>query len=298
MQSSQNEINKLKTFSSGPNNVWCVTAPKYPPFFIMRWFFYLKNYLNTAYEFTEDINTLGCSFLGEGKYYWLGNLDDYPLKKKQEILNYILAYNGPHTVGLYIDNDSYQKIIKKQQINLVDLSLVDLVNFGLYMPWLKTESKNNFKKTNFIDQAVLLHEYSYLVNENLNSLLAEWPIFEIDESLFNLAKYFFKKDYKNFFILMGKFQETYAVQFYLSYFADQLFRAIFYCYYRQHNLLEEAKTISYKLPFNLMQNDWQFLDIDYLKIKLVKLYEIDYQIKNGGSPYLLDSWLLEYFHDQ
>jgi hypothetical protein len=43
-------------------------------------------------------------------------------------------------------------------------------------------------------------------------------IFEIDESLFNLAKYFFKKDYKNFFILMGKFQETYAVQFYLSYF--------------------------------------------------------------------------------
>ena len=44
----------------------------------------------------------------------------------------------------------------------------------------------------------------------MNNLQNEWPIFETDESLFNLAKYFFKRDSKNFFSLINKLQENYT----------------------------------------------------------------------------------------
>jgi hypothetical protein len=294
MQSNQNIIEKLITVSTKPNKIWFITAPKHPPFFLMRWFWYLKTTHNVFYEFIEDINIVSCSFLGEGRYYWLGNLDDYAPKKKQEIINYLLNYQGPHTVGVYLDTDFVQKIIKNKS-NLIDLGLVDLQSLLPILPWIDQEFKNSSKKAVSFDQAIMLQEYNLLVNDSINNLLNDWPIFETDESLFNLAKYFFKKDSKSFFSLLIKLQDNYGMQFYISYFSDQLFRAIFYCHYRKNNMLDDAKIISYKLPYNLIQNDWQFLNIDYLKNKLQKLYEIDYQIKNGGSSYILDSWFLEYF---
>jgi hypothetical protein len=52
------------------------------------------------------------------------------------------------------------------------------------------------------------------------------------------------------------------------------------------------------LPYNLVQNDWHNLDIKHLKSKLIELYEIDFQVKNGGSTYLLDSWFLSYLHEK
>jgi hypothetical protein len=295
MQSNQNIIEKLITVSTKPNNIWFITAPKYAPFFLMRWFWYLKNQHHVCYEFIEETQILGCSFLGQGKYYWLGYLDDYAPKKKQEILNYILNYQGPHTVSIFIENDTAQKI-NKNNFNLIDLSLVDLQAFASVLPWLGSEKKQYFKKASSVDQAVLWQEYSYLVKENITNLIEEWPLQQTDESFFNLAKYFFKKDSKNFFSLLHKLQDNYTAQFYISYFTDQLFRAIFYCYYRQNNMLEQAKAISYKLPYNLLQNEWQNLDIKHLQSKLIELYEIDFQIKNGGSSYLLDSWFLDYLH--
>jgi hypothetical protein len=297
MQSNQNIIEKLITVSTKPNNIWLITATKYPAFFLMRWFWYLKTKQNVFYEFIEDINILNCSFLGEGRYYWLGNIDDYTLKKKHDIISYLLNYQGPHTVGLYLDTDFVQKIIKNKS-NLIDLGLVDLQNLMAILPWIDQEFKNNSKKPVTFDQAIMLQEYNLLANDSINNLLIEWPIFETDESLFNLGKYFFKKDSKSFFSLLTKLQDNYGTQFYISYFSDQLFRAILYCHYRKNNMLDDAKTISYKLPYNLIQNDWEFLNIDYLKSKLVELYNIDFQIKNGGSIYLLDSWFLKYLNNQ
>jgi hypothetical protein len=296
MQSNQNIIKKLITASTKPNNIWFITAPKNAPLFFMRWFWYLKNQHNISYEFIEETQILGCSFLGQGKYYWLGCMDDYTAKKKQEVLNYLLNYQGPHTVGIFIENDTASKI-NKNNLNLIDLSLADLPTFASVLPWLSGEKKQYIKKPSSVDQAVLWQEYNYLVKENINNLLEEWPLQQTDESFFNLAKYFFKKDSKNFFSLLHKLQDSYNGQFYISYFTDQLFRAIFYCYYRQNNMLEQAKAISYKLPYNLLQNEWQNLDTNNLKLKLIELYEIDFQIKNGGSTYLLDSWFLSYLNE-
>jgi hypothetical protein len=297
MQSNQNIVEKLITVSTKPNNLWFITAPKYTPFFIMRWFWYLKNKYHISYEFIEEPQILGCSFLGQGKYYWLGYLDDYAPKKRQEILNYLLDYQGPHTIGIFIANDTAQKINKKN-LNLIDLSLVDLQSFASVLPWLAPEKRQYTIKTSSVDQAVLCQEYCYLVKENITNLIEEWPLHQTDDSFFNLAKYFFKKDSKNFISLLHKLQDNYTTQFYISYFTDQLFRAIFYCYYRQQNMLDHAKAISYKLPYNLVQNDWQNLDIKHLKSKLIELYEIDFQVKNGGSTYLLDSWFLSYLNEK
>jgi hypothetical protein len=295
MQSNLNLIKKLITVSTKPNNIWFITAPQYPPFFLMRWFWYLQNQHNVSYEFIEDTQILGCSFLGAGKYYWLGCLGDYAPKKKQEVLNYLLNYQGPHSVGIFIDNETAQKIYKNN-LNLIDLNLADLQSFAAALPWFTTEKQQYLKKVSSIDQAVLWQEYSYLVKEQITNLIEEWPVQQTDESFFNLAKYFFKKDSKNFLNLFHKLQDSYTTQFYISYFADQLFRAIFYCHYRQHGMLEQAKTVSYKLPYHLLQNEWQNLDIKHLQLKLIELYEIDFQIKNGGSTYLLDSWFLTYLN--
>lgn len=295
MQSNQNILKKLITVSTTPNKIWFITAPNYAPFFFMRWFWYLKNKQNISYEFIEDTQILGCSFLGQGKYYWLGCLDDYATKKRQEILNYLFNYQGPHSIGIFIENETAQKI-NKNNLNIIDLSLVDLQNFALVLPWLTVEKRKYLKKPNSVDQAVLWQEYGYLVKENVTNLIEDWPLQQNDEPFFNLAKFFFKKDSKNFLSLFHKLQDSYTTQFYISYFTDQLFRAIFYYYYRQNNMLEEAKKISYKLPYNLIQNEWQNLNINHLKSKLVELYDIDFQIKNGGSTYLLDSWFLTYLH--
>lgn len=293
MQSIKDQILNLKKYSTATQGAWFITGPKYPTLFILRWFNYLKK-LNFEYHFVEDIQTLSCSFLGQGLCYWFGSLDQYTPKKKQEILEFLISYTGPHLVGVFIEEDFASKIVKKN--NIVDLAFVQTEDNALYMPWLENNFKNKVSRSVFIDDAVLLNEYNFLLHDLFGQALKEWPInLNEEESLFNLSKYFFTKDSNKFFTLFDLLQKNYSTQFFISYLSDQIFRALFFSYYMQKNLVEEARSVSSKLPFYVTQNGWKKIKLNILQQKLISLYEVDFQLKNGGSEMLLEAWCLEYF---
>lgn len=289
MQKIKQKVNLENYFIETPGS-WFITSQSYPAFFISRFLSYLKN-KDINYHFIEDIDVLGCSFLGESQYYWFGSLEEYSSKQKEYILNYLISYEGPHKVGAFIGEDDAKLLIKKKKSVLNLQELFQQGNFNL--PWLDSEQNNIKAQT--LDKFALLSEYKFLLQDMFAQANAEWPIGEDEtESLFSLAKYFFSKDYK-FFTLLKKLQDSFSAQFFISYWSDQLFRALFFAYYMKHNLAEEANTIAHKLPFSITQHGWKKLDLNLLQNSLVELYKIDYEIKNGASEFLLDDWYLQYF---
>jgi DNA polymerase III delta subunit len=107
-------------------------------------------------------------------------------------------------------------------------------------------------------------------------------------SLFSLSQALFDRKPSSFFKLWKQFSQKYSVPFWITFWSEQLWRA--YCYVRlQKNGKEaEAKKIGYRLPFSFLNRSWRNYTLEELKTYHHLLYEIDYQVKNGGSAYALD----------
>lgn len=249
---------------------WFLSADEYPAFFLSGWFKYLKNN-NILYSFLDDINKIHIQFLGDSKYYWLGDINSFKTPKKEEIIKILLNYSGPHTIGIYIDE--------------VTLKLID------------NKTENIIRLDSKLISKYRLSEYQYLLESEFSSALREWPILSTEvESFFNLSKYLFKKDKENFFKLLNQVKDSYNLQFFISYWSDQFFRALYYVYFMQKNELPKAKEISSKLPFYFIQSGWKTSNLNIIKQHLSELYLIDYELKNFNPDKNLDIWYLSYLN--
>lgn len=262
----------LKSFEkiSINNKAWFLSADEYPAFFLSGWFKYLKE-RNINYSYQDDINKIHIQFLGDSKYYWLGDINNFKNPKKEEIINKILNYSGPHNIGIYIDSQTL-KLLEKKTENLFILDSNILSKYRL-------------------------SEYKYLLESDFSRVIKEWPVVSSElESFFNLSKYLFKKDKENFFKLLNQINNNYNLQFFISYWSDQFFRALYYAYFMQKNELSKAKEISAKLPFYFIQSGWKTSNLNIIKQHLSELYLIDCELKTINANKCLDSWYLSYLY--
>lgn len=114
-------------------------------------------------------------------------------------------------------------------------------------------------------------------------------------SLFDLSTAFFARDRVKFMNLYAKLEDQYPVQFWISWWSDQLFRAHGVIVAKKRKDQAALSGISAKLPFSFIERDYRLHDENKIVQFLHQLYEIDAGIKSGTSESSLAYWYLQWF---
>lgn len=247
-------------------------------------------------------------FLGQQRFYWCGNAHALEAKKVKDLLAFISTYNGPHIIGLFSEKAPTGR--QKKGHCLVELPtelnkeyIRDL--YAYLFPFRSQLSDSSltaiFKRSGTLDLEVaclLMHYLSLLSSTQVNHFIDEWfdKILVPDKSLFMLSTYLFAQKSKLFFELWRAVEYDYPIQFWLSFWSDQLFRATCFIKLAQKNKFLEAKKIAYRLPFTFIKKDWRNFSPKTLTGAHNFLYQFDYSIKNGGDEVWLDLFYQKFFN--
>jgi len=303
----------VKTLTSYQITVIFFTAASYPfNFFKLFFNFFSKHhkirvtniYINNLADWQACLPNLEMSFLGQKAYYWLHEIC-LDAKNKQTIYKYLANYSGPHTVLVFVNSDDLAAIAAQKNIINLDLKTnKELANLVRLLP-----GANYLRITNFIkqvqdklgvqlniDQFCILIQYGLLVRD-LEEFDFKWvyQVINLDQSLFDLSKHFLFRDSAAFYKSWVTIASSYSDQFWIMLFSEQLFRAHWFIIYQKEQNFRAAKQIGFRLPFDFMKTGWRYLDPNLLIKAHNFLYQVDYQLKNGGSDLWLDSFFNRFF---
>ena len=256
-------------------------------------------------------SALSMSLLGQNMFYWLGDITVFAPKKRVELLQYLSAYTGPHSVVFFstpedlVNINHNLEIINLEQIELAGTGIVKLAelyaqtyNLKLAPVFLTKLTKLKTKLT--LDQWCLLLHYMTAFGDRCELFFEQWlsKIVVLEQTLFDLSAQFFARKPEKFFEIWEKFGADYMEQFWTAYWSEQLFRAYYFVQLQQAGDLAGAKRIAYRLPFSFTQTDCR-------KFTTTELYQAhnfirlaDFELKSGSSEILLDLFYLKFFNSE
>jgi|SaaInlLV_10m_DNA_2_1039722.scaffolds.fasta_scaffold00047_42 hypothetical protein len=301
---------KEQTFwDSAP--VICFKSESYPLLFFCEFIKLLKRKNIILIDQLKDLNTniLYQSFLGQRKTYWLGNaLEQIKLKERRNYEKFLENYSGPNTICLFVTDDYKFSSSMKKNIKVIDFEQRVDQKKVVEMAEL-FEVKNVKQKITLVrhifqnggaisfDDACFLIRYFEVTNVPLMKVLInETDVFgKVSGSLYSLSQYFFSKQEKQFFSLWSSMSINYPETFWVSYWIDQLWRAYYVVKFLHQNKINEAKRISFKLPFSFLNSSWRNCSLKELINACGFVYNIDYALKRGSTFYSLDLFFCNYF---
>ncbi|KKQ33513.1 MAG: hypothetical protein US49_C0001G0193 [candidate division TM6 bacterium GW2011_GWF2_37_49] len=246
--------------------------------------------------------TLGQSVLGMSNFYWMGDLSDQG--KKDKLIGYILKYSGPHHLAFFTSSE----VGKSDLVEFIDINQsISAREFDLLLQFLgsRLTSKKLSVARQFFDQqkelgpdvVCMLINYLELVSANMVDDLPDYlaPIIGAQPALNQLSNYFFNKQPKPFFALWSELESTYPEMFWVSFWADQVWRAFHVVGYMKNRDFIKAKQLSYGLPYAFINKQWSSFSPAYLHSLYQDLYKIDYAVKMGSSFHSLDLFYLGHF---
>ena len=304
-------LSKIIDSSSFSNHkVIYFRSSEYPVSFFRLFFKYLKReqgisatqlFIERVADWQMHQASLEVSFLGSSSYYWLRKIT-LDAKNRKKVYEYLSTYVGPHTIFIFVDAKDTLPTHNGLEINL-DLKNKQLVEgIAKLLP-----AGNHYRVVQFIkkslqicgqlsiDQICTLMQYGTLVRD-VDRFNSEWlhKIVYSDQSLFELSKHFLFRDSASFYKAWVKVCDSYAPQFWIAFFSEQLFRAYYFIMYQKENNYRLAKQVSFRLPFDFTKSGWRYMDLSVLKKSHNLLYQVDYQLKNGGSDIWLDLFINQF----
>lgn len=315
----------LDTISKTKNivgySVISFTGKEYPLLFFSHLFsFFSRNgLLIKRVDVTEmdtavikaDIATM--SFSGQ-IIYWLYGIHTLTPKKQQEWAEVLCVYNGPHRIVTFFTDDKVMQSLQKNNNSAcIAINEQFLVHEAAMVRFLVADTTTPLSSSKIflarvvprvshvsLDNACLLMHYEIVLGKSSDQFFKEWlmHIIEPTHSLFVLSQYFFVKKSKLFFEQWALCDERYMPPFWITYWADQVWRAFVYCELMQNKQYAEAKKVQYKLPFSLINRDWSSLQLTELQRAHHFLAKADFQIKNGGSPVVLELFFTKFFENK
>lgn len=297
-------IAKTNTLPQG--NLFCFVGRVYPLLF----FYYLLSFLRKHNNTIESINCADTdiasiksllammSFSGATTYY-LEHFSTLPVKKQQELGDYLKTYTGPHCVMLFSDN-----AVGETHIILPDYMAPRDFFLVRFLMHDSAQDKSSFASELVmrtdqlsLDNACLFAQYEVLVGKNIEDFFAQWMMYLVEptNSLFTLSQHFFSKKPKQFFRQWASIAELYGATFWVSYWADQIWRAYVYADLMKQKKQVEAKKAQYKLPFSFINRDWSLYSLDELRTMHHCLMTMDFQLKNGSSEIGLEYFYTQFF---
>lgn len=291
----------------------CKGEDDYPLLFFS---YFLKYFRSTSKVTVESLDLqdlpmneiqvkLETCFLGMQTIFWLRSYDFLDEKNKKIWTSYLNVYQGPHTI-LFFTTDAKQ--FQRRECLEIPRS-INKQQYLLFMRWfsLKPSAVGThmitqlFKRydTIALDAACMIMHYTSLASIGSQSQLDGMvdDLISPEQSLFALSSAFFSRQTAQFFSLWSTIHEHYNTMFWLSYWSEQLWRAVQFIHYMNERNNVEARKIGYRLPFSFMQKDWKRWDVQELVDAHQFLYEIDFAVKNGNQAPLLDLFYLKYVRD-
>lgn len=299
-------------------SVICFYSKEYPLLFFSHIVSFLQKHTNNTKTFDvvgidlllikAHISTM--SFSGQ-TVYWLHGIHELSPKKQQEWIAYAQTYSGPHVIVFFSTDESVVALQKLSQGICIALPEHVPANDFSLIRFLVTDgtSKSNvsfssrllpYTQQLSLDSACLFAHYELVVGKSIDDFFKEWAghIIEPTHSLFLLSQYFFGKKSKLFFQQWSYSTELYLPPFWVTFWADQLWRAYIYCELMQQKKYAEAKKVQYKLPFSLINRDWSSLKLSELRNAHQFLSTMDFRLKNGGSSVALELFYGMFFENK
>ncbi len=245
---------------------------------------------------------LATSFLGQKCFFWFGDTSQYSLKSSAALMNFLASYQGEHSVLIYtpqvLKGPLCITIECPEKINEKLLSELVVLYTPEQQKRIHTLVRAVYKRVAVLtlEQALLVMDYAQVLGANRELFFDEWfdLLVKPEMSLFQLSSLLLARD-PAFWQLWSSIKPAYEFPFWVSYFSELFFRAYHYGQYRKQNQLIEAKKIGYRLPFSFIQRDWQKMERALLCAAHDRLTMVDYQLKNGATPVLLDSVFVQFF---
>ncbi|MBV8660619.1 MAG: hypothetical protein JO129_00525 [Candidatus Dependentiae bacterium] len=295
------------------NSVTVFQGVAYSQIFFMQFFDRIKTELTIDLK-TIDIQSgdflfksqLATSFLGMNCVYWLGDASMLKAKQKDDLLNYLADYQGPHKVIIFVDSKIEIPVSK----HLTIVTIKDKYFFeDAKSLWttqnIKDAQKNalflnqiyKIKNSFTLDELFLLKNYQDLITADSKEFYESWVSRLVipDTSLFTLSQLFFEKKEEAFFRLWLQIKPLYSEMFWISFWSDQLYRAYFFIIFTQEENFVAAKQASYGLSFSFMKQTYKYYKINELQSLHEALYSIDSSLKNGGNSYQIDQLYVDFF---
>lgn len=286
----------------------------YPHAFLVQQFDRIKAEQNINFK-TIEVSTddfalksqLATSFLGMSCTYWLGDISSLKTKQKDDLLQYLAQYQGPHNVMLFLDaktqlsasasllivtiKDKYFMQDAKELFMSTDLK--EAQKIALFLAALY-KIKNSFS----LDELCMLRNYQDLISVDAKEFYSSWVTRLVvpDSSLFTLSQLFFEKKQEAFFELWLTMGSLYSEMFWVSFWSDQLYRAYFFIAFSQVDNFAAAKQVSFGLSFSFMKQTYKQYQLQELVAAHDVLYDIDTALKNGGHKYLIDQFYVEFLN--
>lgn len=290
--------------------VFCFVGKKYPALLLYHINqLYKKNsyaikYLDAEISAHEALykSHLEMSFLGTTSLYQLSDFSHIESKQQQLLQNYLEAYEGPHTVYFFSDKPLQSKLPAIELTDTIDFEFYKEL-FSLFFPEHAHKAKNNiilsfFRKYKYcsLENACLLMHYALLIGAKTDASVEELldALVVPEKSLFVVSSYFFAKQDKEFFQLWSAIKDDYSDVFWTTFWSEQLFRAYCFVELMQKKDIVQAKKCAFRLPFSFIQKDWKRTTLGALKNAHAHITTIDWNIKNGVSPYF-EHFFLNFF---
>ena len=242
------------------------------------------------------------TFLGQKDLVWCGDISGLENNNfKKRMLGVLGDYTGPHTLfGFIAQADLPQEIVTREKSGDVLIISLQEVSFiekeMLVLAALPAVQKKQFQELVLgqekvsLDLLVLLAYYSVVMGKNKELFMSSWfeKIVRPESSLFTLAQYFFAYKIKSFWTMWFRIKDEYSEQFWVTFWAEQLWRAYYASLFLKQQNIMKAKQIAFRLPFSFLQKDWKLTEPEHLLRAHELLFDGDYRLKNGGSDLFLD----------
>jgi hypothetical protein len=250
---------------------------------------------------------LSMSFLGNSALYWLGNINTLSDKKLQEYLTYLSTYTGPHIILLYVSQEQKELLRDVSYVIMCE----PVITVEQFCGLAHLNSFNAMRSITFfarllmrrhkiipLEIAFLLVRYASVLGRNSEQFIDDWLEYLVpsQESLFALSKSFFARDACSFYMQLAILEPMYTPVFWTTYWSEQLFRAYWFVRLKSAGATAASLgSIGQRLPFSFIERDWRSTSCIALKDLHAFVYTIDYELKNGGSPVLLELLYARYF---
>lgn len=291
--------------------VTMITAQEYPVLFLSA----CAHQLQRNKVLCENLDVVGMSvdtiqrilmttFLGTSKIYVIAISSEIDAKHRARLFQFLSNYTGPHRVICCANSDDVVQYTFASRIDIpvhVDKSLVQALAKlkGLQSnPHINRYIIDLLQKQPALscDMACMVLDYVLVLGKNTNQFFNDWfdRIVPRSESFFTLSQHFFAKEGRLFLASWDIVKHNYPIQFWISFWSDQIWRAACFVAMQNSNQLLEAKKISYKLPFSFIQKQYKRYTLAELQQAHTRLCSLDEQIKNGVSDDIFESWIITF----
>lgn len=261
--------------------------------------------IDISSDTSQIMSQLNMSFLGNELFYWLGNVDNLDARQKKQWFTFLSEYTGPH--HLFCFTKDAQKLSALEHVSLVHVTEeLDKILYKKLVSRLYPDIditglfiKDIFTKHPKIalEKACILMQYQKVLGRRTKDFTGAWlnKIIAPDTSLFQLSQFFFARKARRFLQLWYAIKGEYPMPFWTVFWSEQLWRVYYYISFQKRKNIVDAKKISYRLPFSLIQRDWRSLSLDTIRSSHERIVHIDFQLKNNGSDFLLDCFYFDFF---